>query len=597
MAAPAPAAWDGPPALSESGPSVSSVKSDDERHGVRPSPWSGPRLHGVEPDADDPEAVEELCLGAPADVAHAAVHPASERVLGVVAVAMISFFNVSGGPIGSEQTIALAGPIYGLAALGAMWLCFSVPQALVTAELSSAFPQNGGYTLWVEAAFGRFWGVQESYWSWCSGVVDNALYPVLLFSSLATLLDGSWDELGGPEDEGGEEEDLPNLWSCMGTRRCAAAYLAKLLIAIVFTAPNILSVNLVGQGLQALCALVLAPYALLSALALRNFNPARLSELPSAGVVQWGKLLSVLYWNVSGWDCASTFAGEVKEPGKTYPRGLALALLIMLAAYAVPLFAAAGCDAAGDWREWQDGSFAAIADGVGGRWLGVLIIASSALGNWGLFASELLEDSYQLLGMAEAGMAPRFFGRRHPRLHTPVNAILFQFGIIAVLIGFDFNTILTIDNFFSAAQAALEFAACVKLRVSRPELERPFRMPLNTCGVVLLLLVPTALSFATAYACVAASAGAALVNGLALLGGLALYAAVGDSDSCAPCLGRRRRRGSAHHVHSAAPSPPPLPSADALRERLLDGGAQRPPARAAPAEPAAHARQRQAALL
>lgn len=549
--------------------SVASSKSDDDWANLRPSPWAGPRLQGVEPDADDPEAAEELCLDH--EAAHAVAHPPSERVLGVVAVAMISFFNVSGGPIGSEQVIAAAGPIYGLAALGAMWLSFSVPQALVTAELSSAFPQNGGYSLWVETAFGRFWGTQESYWSWCSGVVDNALYPVLLYSTLNALLEGSWAEVD--DDDSGEEEDLPNLWACICTTKCARAYLVKLLIAIVFTAPNVLSVNLVGQGLQALCALVLTPYVLLSALALAKANPARWSEVPLDGAIDWPTLLSVLYWNVSGWDCASTFAGEVKQPGRTYPRGLGLALVIMLAAYALPLFAAAGCDDAGDWREWKDGSFAQIGQGIGGQWLGVLIIVSSALGNWGLFASELLEDSYQLLGMAEAGMAPRFFGRRHPHFHTPVNAILFQFGIIAVLIGFDFNTILTIDNFFSAAQAALEFAAYIKLRVSRPDLDRPFRVPLNTCGVCVLLLVPTCLSVATAYTCVAASYGAALVNGLAVLVGVVLYALA--YESFVPCFGRRRRRGSAHHVHSASPSQPPPPSAEALHERLLAGNGPR----------------------
>jgi amino acid transporter len=31
----------------------------------------------------------------------------------------------------------------------------------VTAELATAFPENGGYVLWISAAFGPFWGFQE----------------------------------------------------------------------------------------------------------------------------------------------------------------------------------------------------------------------------------------------------------------------------------------------------------------------------------------------------------------------------------------------------------------------------------------------------
>eukprot|EP00966_Prymnesium_polylepis_P315546 7291243-Prymnesium_polylepis.1 len=38
----------------------------------------------------------------------------------------------------------------------------------MTAELTTALPYNGGYTVWVFTAFGTFWGVQESFLSWIS---------------------------------------------------------------------------------------------------------------------------------------------------------------------------------------------------------------------------------------------------------------------------------------------------------------------------------------------------------------------------------------------------------------------------------------------
>jgi hypothetical protein len=40
-------------------------------------------------------------------------------------------------------------------------LAWSVPEALITAELATAFPENSGYVAWVSAAFGPFWGFQE----------------------------------------------------------------------------------------------------------------------------------------------------------------------------------------------------------------------------------------------------------------------------------------------------------------------------------------------------------------------------------------------------------------------------------------------------
>ena len=63
--------------------------------------------------------------------------------------------------MGSEQIISSIGPLPGLGLLMLFTLVFSVPQAMITAELSTAFPKNGGYSLWVQSAFGDFWGLQE----------------------------------------------------------------------------------------------------------------------------------------------------------------------------------------------------------------------------------------------------------------------------------------------------------------------------------------------------------------------------------------------------------------------------------------------------
>ena len=76
------------------------------------------------------------------------------------------------------------------------------------------------------------------------------------------------------------------------------------------------------------------------------------------------------------------------------------------------------------------------------EWLSLWVLVSSLCSNWGLFASTLLEDSYQLLGMAEAGLAPKLFKKRHPRLGTPVRAILLQVVIVGVLAGLDFSVIM-----------------------------------------------------------------------------------------------------------------------------------------------------------
>lgn len=67
-------------------------------------------------------------------------------------------------------------------------MLWSVPEALITAELATAFPENSGYVAWVTAAFGPFWGFQEGFWSWLSGVTDNSIYPVMFADNLRIFI-------------------------------------------------------------------------------------------------------------------------------------------------------------------------------------------------------------------------------------------------------------------------------------------------------------------------------------------------------------------------------------------------------------------------
>jgi amino acid transporter len=63
-----------------------------------------------------------------------------------------------------------------------------LPQALMTAELSTMIDLNGGAILWVTQAFGSLAGWQVSYLTQLSAVVDTAIYPVFFTDYLGSAV-------------------------------------------------------------------------------------------------------------------------------------------------------------------------------------------------------------------------------------------------------------------------------------------------------------------------------------------------------------------------------------------------------------------------
>jgi hypothetical protein len=67
--------------------------------------------------------------------------------LSALALALIVFYKVSGGPFGCEPAVRAAGPFYALVGFTLFPILWSIPEALITAELGSAYPEPSGCKL------------------------------------------------------------------------------------------------------------------------------------------------------------------------------------------------------------------------------------------------------------------------------------------------------------------------------------------------------------------------------------------------------------------------------------------------------------------
>lgn len=442
---------------------------------------SPPRPAGAAPNGNTDQDIEKLRNSAgrqasvPMGESNGASYvtiqevPSSPRVdnfrkVSVLPLIFLIFYEVSGGPFGVEDSVGAAGPLLALLGFLVFPFIWSVPEALITAEMGTMFPENGGYVVWVSSALGPFWGFQQGWMKWLSGVIDNALYPVLFLDYLKSgipALGGGWPRV-----------------------------VAALALTVLLTYMNYRGLTIVGWVAVTLGVFSLLPFVVMGFLSIPKLEPSRWLVV-NLHDVDWNLYLNTLFWNLNYWDSISTLAGEVKNPKKTLPRALFYALILVVLGYFFPLLIGTGAVPL-DRELWTDGYFSDIAKIIGGVWLRWWVQAAAAMANMGMFVAEMSSDSFQLLGMAERGMLPEFFAKRSKH-GTPLIGILFSASGVILLSWLSFQEIVAAENFLYCFGMILEFIAFVKLRIKYPNASRPFKIPVGTIGAIAMCIPPTIL--------------------------------------------------------------------------------------------------------
>lgn len=373
-----------------------------------------------------------------------------------------TFFMVSGGTYGTEDIIHGAGYGRGILILLLTPLVWSLPVAFMVGELSAALPNEGGFYVWVRRAMGDFWGFQEAWLSLASSFFDMAIYPALFIAYLARLFP----------------------WIAEGRR----GVLIGLAMITICTLLNIAGVRVVAATSLWLFVLLSAPFAIIVVLAPFKMGAlAGAATPPTTSTVGLMGGLLIAMWNYMGWDSASTIAGEVHQPKRTYPRAIFLAVLVVALSYILPIAAMwlTGFPASA----WETGSWAEMAGLVGGAWLRVALVLGGTLSAFGMFNALVLSYSRLPYAMALDGMLPRVFTRLS-RSGAPWVAILACAIAWAGCLELGFERLVLMDVMLCGLSLLLEFVALIVLRVREPNLPRPFRVPGGMTGAVLVGIGP-----------------------------------------------------------------------------------------------------------
>lgn len=403
--------------------------------------------------------------------AHGVKNEGLVRVIGTWALGLSVVNMVVGAGI-----FALPGRVaadLGSAAIVAYLVC-SVVVALVFlcfAEVGSRVTRSGGAYAYIEEAFGPFAGFVASilFWFGYSAMADAGI-TVIMVESIATVV----PVLGEP---------IPRAIFIVAV----LAFLTVVNVIGVKAGVRLYVFNTWAKLLPLLLLLVVGVFVI-------DVDNLAFSEWPSATAI--GGTAIVLFFAFTGAECALSASGEIRNPAKTVPLGLAFGLGALLVLY-IGLQTVSQGVLGPELADNTEAPLVAVATEVFGGWGGKMLLVGMVISIYGALSGDMLGGPRVVFASSLDNNLPKFLSAVHPQYKTPYVAIIFFAVIVCAfaltgtfkyLAVFATGSLLLIDLGVSLAVLRL------RQRDGLPkagEFRLPFGplIPLLSCAIVVWLLL------------------------------------------------------------------------------------------------------------
>src|SRR4051794_8593721 len=295
-----------------------------------------------------------------------------------------------------------SGLLLGLALAAGVAFC----NATASAQLAAQYPTSGGTYVYGRERLGEWWGFLAG-WGFVIGKTGSCAAMALTFASYA--VPGS-----------------------MHLQRLVA-----LLAVLALTGVNLRGITRTAALARVLVTLSIA--SLLVVVAAIAFSgetdSARLDDLPFGSHGAYGifQAAALLFFAFAGYARIATLGEEVRNPGRTIPRAIPIALGIVVALYAVVAVAAllaAGPEALAA----SHAPLVTAVDAVGEAWASPIVRAGAAVASLGSLLALIAGLGRTSLAMARNGDLPRWLAAVQERHRVPHHAELAVGAAVSVLV-------------------------------------------------------------------------------------------------------------------------------------------------------------------
>ena len=379
--------------------------------------------------------------------------------MGVLGVAVISFASVAGGPYGIESAVGVVGALPTLVGLIITAFIWTTTQALVATELAVMFPSNSGSVAWVLAGLGPTLGYINALVAVLANCANAPLYTQTISASIAQLVPLSHGQ----------------------------AFMMEIASLLLAAGINCIGVEAVERLSAVLVILAQSPFIIapiIWAARGQTFQWAALGEAKVGWAQPHPALISTILWNSAGFASVGNLAGECKDPARTIPRGVVIAIVAVTLNYVLGVLVMVPIDPPTSDSDWSDGQYVAVAAKVSlGPWTAVCC----ALACLSTLTSQLALSARALQCVVQGRFLPRAFdGLAYNlivwRTPSPVPALLTSCFLMSLLALLSFNDLVILELLLANVGLILLFASFLSLKHSLPHASRPFAVPGGVLG-------------------------------------------------------------------------------------------------------------------
>ena len=354
-------------------------------------------------------------------------------------------------------TITIGGGVFLLPAVAAQalgaaaWIAYVVCAAVFAlivicfAEAGSRVQVSGGPYAYVGAAFGPFWG-------YIAGVL-GLIFATLAHAAVAAGFTQAANAL------------VPGVGAGM-TRT-----VVLLAAFTIFTAINLRGVKQGARMVEVGTVAKLVPlvlFGLVGLFAVQGANIAWPGMPPAADVARTSMMMMFAFFGV---ETALVPSGEVRDPARTVPRAIFLAIAAVTILYLAVQQSAQGI-LGPELVNFPDAPLAAAAERGFGRSAGVLLMAGAAISMLMHTPGMLLAMPRSVYALAKDGFLPSVLARVNPVTHVPANAILAYAAVVTVLaISGTFTSLLILANIGALIMYVMVCLSVIGLRRRQVQLE------------------------------------------------------------------------------------------------------------------------------